>query len=46
MAYGSDITEPIPYRLSNPAGSQSYAGTTVAYDVAFGGLPFFLQTND
>jgi len=46
MAYGSDITDPIPYALSNPAGSQSYAGTTVAYDVAFGGLPFFLQTND
>ena len=46
MAYGSDITDPIPYPLSNPAGSQSYAGTTVAYDVAFGGLPFFLQTND
>ena len=46
MAYGSDITDPIPYALSNPAGSQSYAGSTVAYDVAFGGLPFFLQTND
>jgi hypothetical protein len=46
MAYGSDITDPIPYALSNPAGSQAYAGTTVAYDVAFGGLPFFLQTND
>ena len=46
MAYGSDITEAIPYALSNPAGSQSYAGTTVAYDVAFGGLPFFLNTSD
>ena len=46
MAYGSDITEAIPYALSNPAGSQSYAGTTVAYDVAFGGLPFFLTTSD
>jgi hypothetical protein len=46
MAYGSDITDPIPYPLSNPAGSQSYAATGVAYDVAFGGLPFFLQTND
>jgi len=44
--YGSDVTEAIPYALSNPAGSQSYAGSTVAYDVAFGGLPFFLQTND
>jgi hypothetical protein len=46
MAYGSDITEAIPYALSNPAGSQSYAGTGVAYDVAFGGLPFFLTTSD
>ena len=46
MPYGSDITEGIPTPLSNPAGSQSYAATGVAYDVAFGGLPFFLQTND
>ena len=46
MAYGADITEAIPYALSNPAGSQSYAATTVAYDVAFGGLPFFLNTSD
>lgn len=46
MPYGSDITEAIPVPLSNPAGSQSYAATGVAYDVAFGGLPFFLQTND
>jgi hypothetical protein len=46
MPYGDDITEAIPYALSNPGGSQSYAGTTVAYDVAFGGLPFFLTTSD
>ena len=46
MPFGSDITDPIPYPLSNPAGTQSYAGTGVAYDVAFGGLPFFLATND
>ena len=46
MPFGSDITEAIPVPLSNPAGSQSYAATGVAYDVAFGGLPFFLQTND
>ena len=46
MPYGSDITDPIPYPLSNPSGSQSYAATGIAYDVAFGGLPFFLQTND
>ena len=46
MAYGSDITDPIPYPLSNPSGSQSYAATGIAYDVAFGGLPFFLTTSD
>jgi hypothetical protein len=46
MPYGDDITEAIPVALSNPSGSQSYAATGIAYDVAFGGLPFFLQTND
>ena len=46
MAYGSDITDAIPYPLSNPTGSQSYAATGVAFDVAFGGLPFFLTTSD
>ena len=46
MPYASDITEPIPVALSNPAGSQSYAATGIAYDVAFGGLPFFLTTSD
>ena len=46
MAYGDDITDAIPYPLSNPAGSQTYAGTGIAYDVSFGGLPFFLTTSD
>ena len=46
MPYGSDITDAIPYPLSNPSGSQSYAATGIAYDVAFGGLPFFLTTSD
>ena len=46
MAYGDDITEAIPYALSNPGGSQSYAANGVAYDVAFAGLPFFLTTGD
>jgi hypothetical protein len=46
MPYGSDITEPIPYVLSNPAGSTAYSATGEAYDVAIGGLPFFLLTSD
>jgi hypothetical protein len=46
MAYGDDITDAIPYPLSNPAGTQTFATTGIAYDVSFGGLPFFLTTND
>ena len=46
MAYGSDVTEGIPYVLSNPAGNLGYQGTGVAYDVAINGLPFFLATSD
>jgi len=46
VAYGDDITDAIPYALSNPAGSQAYAATGISYDVAFGGLPFFLTTSD
>ena len=46
MAYGDDITEAIPVSLSNPAGSTNYAATGVAYDVAIGGQPFFLNASD
>lgn len=46
MPYGSDITEGIPYPLSNPSGNQAYASTGVAYDIAIAGQPFFLLTND
>ena len=46
MTYGSDITEGIPYTLSNPAGSTSYQPSGVAYDMAINGLPFFLATSD
>ncbi len=31
--YGDDITEGIPYVLSNPAGSTNYQATGVAYDM-------------
>ena len=44
--YGEDITEGIPYVLSNPVGSISYQATGVAYDVAVNGLPFFLAASD
>ena len=46
MAYGSDITEAIPYPLSNPSGNQAYAATGVAFDIALAAQPFFLTTSD
>ncbi len=44
--YGDDITEAIPYTLSNPAGAINYSATGVAYDIAVAGLPFFVQASD
>jgi hypothetical protein len=46
MVYGDDITEAIPYVLSNPAGSTAYIPTGPAYEVAFASLPFFLAASD
>ena len=46
MAYGDDITEGIPYVLSNPVGATNYAATGEAYDIAIAGLPFFLAVSD
>jgi hypothetical protein len=44
--YGSDITDEIPYTLSNPAGATNYSATGEAYDIAVAGLPFFVQASD
>jgi hypothetical protein len=46
MAYGDDITEGIPYVLSNPAGATNYSSTGVNYDMAIAGLPFFIAASD
>jgi hypothetical protein len=46
MAYGDDITEGLPFVLSNPAGSVNYTATGYSYDVAFAGLPFFVSPLD
>jgi hypothetical protein len=46
MPYSDDITEGLPYVLSNPAGSTAYIPTGPAYEVAFAGLPFFLAASD
>ena len=46
MPYGDDITEGIPYVLSNPSGATNFSSTGEAYDVAIAGLPFFLMNSD
>ena len=46
MAYGDDITEGIPYVLSNPSGATTFTATGEAYDVAIAGWPFFIGAND
>ena len=46
MPYGDDITEGLPYTLSNPAGATNYSSTGEAYDIAIAGLPFFLLNSD
>ena len=46
MAYGDDITEGIPYVLSNPAGATNYSATGVNYDMSIAALPFFIAASD
>jgi hypothetical protein len=46
MAYGADITDPIPYPLSNPQSANQYNSSGEAYDVAINGQPFFLMVSD
>ena len=46
MPYGDDVSEGLPYVLSNPAGSTTYTATGYAYDVAIAGLPFFISPLD
>jgi hypothetical protein len=46
VAYGDDITEGIPYVLSNPVGATNFSSTGEAYDIAIAGLPFFLLNSD
>ena len=46
MSYGSDITEGVPYILSNPVGALSYAPNAESYDVSINDMPFFLNTGD
>jgi len=46
MAINKDVTEDLPYSLSNPISSVSYTPTAEDYDVSFGIYPFFLGTTD
>ena len=44
--FGDDITEGIPFVLSNPSGSATYQASGESYDIAINGLPFFLNSGD
>ena len=46
MAYGDNITEPIPTTIGNPVNNQTYQSTGVAYDISIAGQPFFLLNDD
>ena len=46
MATEFDITDPIPYPLSNPAGATNFSLTGAAYDVSFASNPFFIGASD
>jgi len=46
MSHSPDITDPIPYALSNPVTTGSFGLTSVAYDIAIAGQPFFMETSD
>lgn len=46
MTHPIDITEGIPYTLSNPNTTPQYNNTGELYDIAIGGQPFFLNTKD
>jgi hypothetical protein len=45
VAYGSDISDGLPFILSNPAGAV-YTPSGYAYDVGIAGLPFFIAASD
>lgn len=46
MSYGDDVTEGLPYNLSNPGISRNYQLTGEAYDLSIDGLPFYVFSTD
>ena len=45
MAYGSNITQSLPFTIGNSI-SNSYVGSGYSYDIAIGGQPFVLGISD
>lgn len=47
MPYGDDVTEGLPYNLSNPTpASRVYQMTGESYDLSVNGLPFYIFSTD
>ena len=46
MAYGDDVTEGLPYNLSNPGAARTFQMTGEAYDLSINGLPFYIFSTD
>lgn len=46
MAYGDDISEGLPYGLSNDGLSRTYQLTGESYDISVGGLPFYIFSSE
>lgn len=46
MAYGDDVTEGLPYNLSNPGASRTFQLTGESYDLSVNGLPFYIFSTD
>lgn len=46
MPYGDDVTEGLPFNLSNPGASNTYQLTGESYDLSVNGLPFYIFSTD
>lgn len=46
MAYGDDVTQDLPFNLSNPGASNVYQLTGESYDLSINGLPFYIFSTD
>lgn len=46
MPYGDDVSEGLPYNLSNPGLARTYQMTGEAYDLSVNALPFYIFSTD